>query len=103
VFLNKSPHFFNNAVFFGSSLISGSSVTILANSRILANVSTIARVVCVAVGLFIMVASMYKPFSVKAEGIFREPPQLEINIFDFKLAHSSQDAKYYLSCSLNIV
>jgi hypothetical protein len=56
----------------------------------LANVSTIAMVVCVALGLLRMVASMYNPFSVKADGSLCLPPQLEIKIFDFKLFHSSE-------------
>jgi hypothetical protein len=37
-----------------------------------------------------MVASIYKPFSVKALGGLFFPLQLEVEIFDFKIFHSSR-------------
>ena len=65
-----------------------SSLIFRDSSLILEKVSMMAIVVCVATGLFKMVASMYKPFSVKALGRFTLPPLIEVDNFDFKASHS---------------
>ena len=55
----------------------GSFDILLERSLILAYVSIMSNVVRTALGLFIIVASIYRSFSVKAVGSFTLPPFIE--------------------------
>ncbi len=68
--------------------VCGSALIVRDISLTLVKVSIIAKVVSVAFWLFNMVASIYKPFSVKAVGGFVLPPFIEVANCDFNGSHS---------------
>jgi len=77
---------------FFNYVIVDSFLTLRDNSRILTKVSIIAKVVCTASLLFKIVANIYKPFSLKALGVYLVCcPRLlssKVEIFDFIDFHS---------------